>query len=135
MEKIVFITRKIKEAKQTLGQLAVTEGWDTIFSCKTLELPWLNNKSKVSCIPVGTYTVLKRNSPKYGEHFHIQDVEGRDMILIHHGNYHTDILGCILVGVAHTDINGDGCKDVTSSKATMVKLLSILPDSFTLIIR
>ncbi len=92
----------------------------------------MNNKRKVSCIPKGTYTVVKRKSPKYGSHFHITNVPNRDMILIHLGNYFTDILGCVLVGKALTDLNKDGYHDVTSSKDTMKSLLGLLPDEFEL---
>jgi Family of unknown function (DUF5675) len=133
--KAVFITRTSHEVKQTLGQLAVTEAGATVYSCKTLELPWLNNKSRVSCIPVGTYKVVKRDSPKYGAHFHVQNVPGRDMILIHQGNYHTDILGCILVGQTHADLNHDGLRDVTSSKVTLAVLNKLLPNEFHLTIQ
>lgn len=126
----VLLKRFIHEDKQTLGDLYVKDGDEEVFSCKTLELPWLDNQVKISCIPEGEYKVEKRNSPKYGDHFHIQDVPGRTYILIHHGNYYTDILGCVLVGKIHTDINNDGLRDVTSSKDTMKKLNQILPDEF-----
>ena len=45
-----------------------------------------------------------------------------------------DILGCILVGLASKDINGDGYKDVTSSVKDMKKLLKVVPQEFTLTI-
>ena len=128
----VIIKRFIHENKQTLGDLFVRDGEEEVFSCKTLELPWLDNQVRVSCMPEGKYTVKKRNSPKYDDHFHIQDVPGRTYILIHHGNYYTDILGCVLVGTSHTDINNDGLRDVTASRNTMKKLNEILPDEFEL---
>lgn len=132
----VIITRQIASQKQTLGTLELFDATGkSIYKCKTLELPWLNNKTKVSCIPTGTYGVVTRRSSKYGLHYHIQDVPDRTFILIHHGNYHTDILGCILVGKAHTDINGDKLPDVTSSKATMQELLKLAPEGFQLEIR
>ena len=124
------IKRQESCEKQTLGAL-YHEGKEV---CKTLELPWLENQRRVSCIPKGTYKVVKRHSAKYKNHFHITDVENRDWILIHHGNYYTDILGCILVGKSHTDINGDGLLDVTSSVATMKQLNDLLPDEFELVI-
>lgn len=111
---------------QTLGHLRAPNG----FVYQTLELPWKQNQSKISCIPKGTYFVTKRNSEKYGNHFHIQNVPGRSFILIHHGNYYTDILGCVLVGKGLKDINGDGQLDVTSSKAAMKELMGMLPDNF-----
>jgi hypothetical protein len=122
------LIRHQQDDKQTLGKLF--DG-DKLLA-HTLELSWKDNQRKVSCIPASCYKVVKRNSPKYGDHFHILDVPNRDFILIHHGNYHIDILGCILVGQAHIDIDGDGFKDVTASKAKMAELNSILPDSFEL---
>ncbi len=127
------IIRQDSDDKQTLGNLIVTESdGDIIFQCKTLELDWEDNKKRVSCIPTGVYKVVTRYSEKYGHHFHITDVEGRSLILIHSGNYNTDILGCILLGVSHTDINGDGYRDVTSSGKTIKKFKAIMPDSFIL---
>ena len=55
-------------------------------------------------------------------------------ILIHHGNYYTNTRGCILPGDSVADINGDGHRDVTSSKRTMDKLNELLPDEFQMII-
>ena len=115
--------------KQVLGQMKVG---GVIY--RTLELGWHNNEKKKSCIPPGTYTVVKRKSEKYGDHFHVLNVPNRDYILIHHGNYHTDILGCILVGLSHADINGDKLRDVTSSKVAMAELNNLLPNEFQLTI-
>lgn len=130
------LTRQPSETKQTLGTLDLQDATGRkVFSCKTLELPWLDNAKQKSCIPTGSYTITPRYSAKYGNHFLVNNVQSRDAILIHHGNYHTDILGCILVGVAHSDINGDGSKDVTSSKDTMKKLLQYAPSGFKLTIK
>lgn len=98
----------------------------------TLELPYKGNQRQVSCVPVGSYKVRKRYSEKYQEHFHLTNVPGRDYILIHSGNYHTQILGCILVGTGLKDINHDGQKDVTESRAAMKQLNELLPDEFEL---
>ncbi len=105
-----------------------------LLAFKTLELPWKNNQKKISCIPTGKYNVVKRRSSKHGNHFHILDVPDRDMILIHAGNYFSDILGCVLPGRNHADINKDGYSDVTHSKQTMIELNKILPDRFKLVI-
>jgi hypothetical protein len=120
--------------KQTIGAMQVIDGNDVLFSCWTLELPDLENRSRISCIPSGIYSVKKRTSPKHKEHFHITNVPNRSYILIHSGNYHSDILGCILVGSNFKDINKDGYADVINSKATLKKLLAILPDEFELTI-
>lgn len=112
---------------QTLGALFLMEegGWiNQEFT--TLELPWKNNEREVSCIPAGEYNARVRTSPRYGKHLHITRVTGRSHILIHHGNFHTDILGCILIGDSHRDINADGLLDVVNSKASMARLLKNL---------
>lgn len=130
------IIRQPSGTKQTLGRLELYDATGKkVFECKTLELDWENNARQKSCIPTGTYTVTPRKSAKYGSHFLVNNVPNRDAILIHHGNYHTDILGCILVGTAHLDINGDGLKDVTSSKATMALLTNLAPEGFKLTIQ
>lgn len=126
------LTRKEYETKQTLGELVVEEGGSTIFNCKTLELPNLNNQRNISCIPNGTYTVLKRNSEKYGTHFQLLNVPDRSMILIHSGNYYTHTKGCILVGSNFQDLNQDGMRDVIESKNTLIKLYALMPDKFEL---
>ncbi|MEO6901532.1 MAG: DUF5675 family protein [Bacteroidia bacterium] len=126
------INRLSDDGKQTLGNLNVI---GASFSCKTLELPYLDNKFQVSCIPCGTYIVKKRWSLKFGNHFHVTNVPNRSFVLIHFGNYYTDILGCILVGDAFKDINHDGLKDVTNSKVTLKKLYEIMPNEFKLVIK
>lgn len=128
------LTRKFYEDKQTLGEFRLEDNCNVIFECKTLELPWLDNKRRKSCIPNGTYQVKPRFSPKYKSHFHVKDVPNRSFILIHGGNYYTQILGCILVGDKHTDINGDGYRDVTNSRKTLAKLVKIAPSGFELVI-
>lgn len=122
-------------AKETLGDITVLgENGSVVYKCKTMELPWRNNEQRQSCIPTGSYTVVKRNSAKYGQHFHITGVPDRDLILIHNCNYVTQLLGCVGVGKAHADINGDGLLDVTSSVVTLKELVKLLPKTFTITI-
>ena len=120
---------------QTLGTLHIIDENDaSIFDAVSLELPWKNNKRRVSCIPVGTYPTIKHVSPKFGKCFWIQDVPGRSEILIHKGNFYTNTLGCILPGADFTDIDGNDYLDVVSSKDTIDELLMILPDKFNITI-
>lgn len=123
---VATLTRLVSEDKQTLGALAVYCGTDLVFSCKTLELAWNDNKPFESCIPKGTYRVKTRNSETYRDHWHVLDVPNRDLILIHSGNYHRDTEGCIIVGREIFDIDGDGYRDVTSSRKTMRELNNAL---------
>ena len=118
--------------KQTLGSLTLFDGMNVLYSCYTLELPDLCNAKRKSCIPAGIYNVEIRRSKRFKLHFHITNVENRDFILIHAGNYFTDILGCVLVGRTLKDINKDGYRDVTSSRKTLKKLLELAPDGFEL---
>lgn len=101
------------------------------FQCWTLELPMLNNAQNVSCIyPFGGFTGRKHFSPKNGDCVAIDNVMGRTNIQIHAANYTSQIQGCIAVGDSVKFLNADGVPDVTNSKKTLEKLLSILPDTF-----
>ena len=128
----LLIERYPNSDKQTIGNGYVLENDFIKYEFKTLELPWRNNEQRVSCIPCVEYKVIKRKSKKFGYHFHIQNVDNRSYILIHKGNYYTDILGCVLVGDDLNDINGDNYIDVVNSTKTMEKLLKLLPNEFNL---
>lgn len=126
----VFLNRFKSEKTQTLGELI----YNSKVIAKTMELPDLGNKNRISCIPLGSYKVVRRYSLKHGNHFHVLNVPKRSYILMHHANYYRDLLGCIGVGQTHTDIDGDGYLDITSSKKTMRELLNLLPIEFELVI-
>lgn len=96
---------------------------DPILSLCTLELPWRDNRSNISCIPEGTYLCYPRQSVKHKLHFELQNVKDRSLILFHQGNFTRDIEGCILVGMNHEDIDGDGVVDVVNSQIAMELLL------------
>ena len=62
----------------------------------TIELPWLDNKRRVSCIPPGRYELKKRYTEKHKDHIIVMNVPGRDGILIHPANDALqELLGCI----------------------------------------
>jgi hypothetical protein len=124
----ITLKRISDDGIQTLGHLHLGNG--RVY--QTLELAWKNNERQRSCIPKGTYKVRKRTSAKYGEHFHILNVPNRDMILLHHANFHNQLLGCIAPGKGLSDLNKDGRLDVTSSRQAMKELLAALPNNFEL---
>lgn len=124
-----FLHRLENDDKQTLGALLIYVGTDKVFECKTIELAWKDNKPFDSCIPEGDYIVRQRHSDDYGQHWHLQEVGGRSLILIHHGNFHRDTDGCICVGRDYYDIDMDGYRDVTSSRLTMRAMNNALPIS------
>lgn len=64
--------------------------------CSTIELPWRDNMTGISCIPEGTYKLAKRWSPKYKWHIHVLNVPKRFWILIHPANDAAkELRGCI----------------------------------------
>ena len=135
---------RIPQRTQTLGKLIVRQNNAVIFDCDTIELQWLNNQPQISCIPVGTYKVVYRESAKYPRHYHIQNVPDRSWILIHQANYvgsknpntrKADLLGCIGVGRGYADLNGDGIVELTRSNATLKQMLAVIgTNSFRLTI-
>jgi len=103
------------------------------FTCKTIELPWRSNRKEVSCIPKGTYKVVKHESPTKGTCYKVLGVPNRDNILIH-GNKYSNTKGCILVGKSFVDIDGDGYVDVSYSVNTLARMMKALGDEFELTI-
>jgi hypothetical protein len=70
--------------------------WKGTLVCYTIELPWLENQRRISCIPEGSYILQQRYSPKFKWHLHLMNVPGRDLILIHPANdANKELLGCI----------------------------------------
>jgi hypothetical protein len=126
------------DPKQTIGNLYVVQDDVILYECYTLELPYLDNQRRISCIPADTYTCRKRSaadSPSRNyDHIHILDVPNRSWILIHKGNFYTDILGCILVGTDLRDVNGDGICDVVRSGTAFETIMNLMPNVFELTI-
>jgi len=63
--------------------------------CLSLERSWQDNKPFISCIPLGTYKLVKYRKP--GQ-FQLMDVKNRTYILIHVANYVHQLAGCIAPG-------------------------------------
>ncbi len=95
------------------------------FQCFALELPTLSNEQYISCIPEGEYKYFAKISSTNGNVLELKDVPGRTFIQIHSGNYTRNTQGCILVGDGVKWIDKDKIPDVTNSKNTLNKLLSI----------
>ena len=75
----------------------------------TLEPPWLDNESDISCIPTGEYALIPYTSEEHGQTFKLVNVnnhvypdevtgDGRYDIIIHIGNIKKNTKGCILIG-------------------------------------
>lgn len=94
------------------GTLGVIDfAGETFYS---IERPWLDNAPNVSCIPVGNYDMGWRDSPRFGETWHVQEVQDRTYILIHAANFPKDVQGCIGLG---TGLMGDRIAVSNSRKA------------------
>lgn len=105
----------------TQGVLA----WNGTLVCYTIELPWLENRRRISCIPEGEYVLQKRFSPKFKWHLYLQSVPGRDFILIHPANDATkELLGCIAPVTIQTGI-GKG----SGSRKALEKLTKLVFDA------
>jgi len=78
-------------------------------SFSTIERPWLNNRSNISCIPEGQYITkyLPRSaSGKYKRVWHMQAVPNRSGILIHNGNFVSHSRGCLILGTGKSILGG-----------------------------
>lgn len=127
---LITLERFASTSWGTLGRLEVPGG----FSCATMEPRWEHNARGVSCIPAGSYVLDKRNSPivdrTTGGVFHrgyeITGVKGRDLIMIHPGNWASDSNGCILVGRAHVIMSNKLA--VSSSRPAFTDLMRKLDE-------
>ncbi len=95
---IITLTRTHYLEDCTIGVLQVGEN-----TYNTLERPWKNNATNVSCIPTGQYKFTHHgwglNSKlKYKNVWRLLDVPNRTGILVHVGNKAKNTQGCILVG-------------------------------------
>lgn len=119
----VFLHRTSEDKYGTHGVLKSEDG---AILCYTIERPWLDNQSNISCIPEGLYECIPHDSGKHPATWEVTNVPGRQAILIHLGNTMDDVHGCIAVGAAPAP---DG---VLLSRAAMSRLHKILPSHFML---
>lgn len=128
----VVITRGVDNGTETIGTLVATYKDGTKFTCDTLELSWKENAHNISSIPTGVYScsVQLYHSEK---RYELASVPNRTGIFMHEGNYYTNSLGCILLGVKPSDINKDGQIDITSTVVTVNDFMAFMKNEpFTL---
>ena len=101
----------------TIGRLELPE-----CSLWTLEPPWKDNQINASCIPLGTYPVVRRLSPHFGECWHLLNTSPRQYILIHSGNIPKHTKGCILPGRRRGWIGGK--RAVLNSKSALREVVN-----------
>lgn len=119
------------------------------FSYDTIERPWKPHPTApcgqkgVSCVPVGTYKLVKHNSENHPRTWALvnpslwvyhwdEDVPvgqfgiARTLVLIHPANWATELRGCIAPGRSRA-VDPAGRKMVTMSRIAMAELQSVLP--------
>lgn len=112
---------------------------DKFTTFHTIERPWIKGPmpggmSFESCVPDGHYELVPHTRPDGAETVALvnpdlgvwyrkedrPDVWGRFLVLIHAGNYSSDVVGCIAPGLGRTIHNNQVM--VTSSRAAMRQL-------------
>lgn len=100
--KQVYLMRSTNKASEGLFGHIICED----FHCHSGELPWQDNQDNISCVPIGSYLCNYRPDGKHRACYQLVDVDGREAVQIHVGNwcgdiskgYYSDVEGCILVG-------------------------------------
>lgn len=129
--KHIFVLRTDGDKNQTSGIILVRDSdGKVLYDCKCIERGWQDNKSNVSCIPEGTYPIKLDYSPKFKTMlWEIYGVPGRAECKIHQANYWFQLNGCIAPGNKLKDLNGDGYRDVTSSREALAEFHKVMaPD-------
>jgi len=129
-DNLLRLLRRYDGARGTLGTLIFPNG-DSIV---TLELPWLNNRNDVSCIPEGLYEINYRESPivertskgKYKKGYEIAGVPNRTFIMFHIGNFLRNSNGCVLTGTTVGMNDADGNRTITQSAVAFDKFMKLM---------
>jgi hypothetical protein len=118
----------------TFGKFLCGSDW-----LATVERPWLNNASKISCIPEGSYTCVPRFFNKDGYNaIEILNVPNRENILFHIANWPNDVEGCIGVGKTIsclTRVTGSSELAVLNSTEAFKVFMGYYGEGFELYIR
>lgn len=126
---MICLLKRIRTGDEgTFGTLLLKDGGRELV-LHTGELPWRENAVGKSCIPAGEYDVEMSFSNRFQRDlYEVKGVPGRSKIRIHHGNFcgdkakgkHSDVEGCILVGLGHGMLEGQ--RAVVQSRSGLAKL-------------
>lgn len=128
--KRVVLTRYETGPEGTFGYISVDQqGWWTV------ERPWLDNASNISCIPEGDYPCRVTISPRFRRPLYLIDsVPKRFGVRIHPANLARQLNGCIALGKKLGAI--DGVKAILMSRPAVSEFEAALGRRpFTLEIR
>ena len=117
----LLLERDIYTARSVEGLMYV----DGQYECSTLERPWLDNQPEISCIPEGTYEVIKTWSGHFNRWMpELSAVPNRSDIRIHPANWPSQLHGCIAVGTVR------GLDFVANSQQAFNALFLLLSDAW-----
>jgi hypothetical protein len=88
----VILQRLKSPSDRTNGIVTLPDGTEY----PSLERPWLNNQTSISCIPAGHYK-FKRDTHGRFQWFEVLDVDNRTHIEMHLGTKPSHSEGCILL--------------------------------------
>lgn len=85
----------------TFGAFEVLkDNWAHVITFFSMEDDWRDNRVGESCIPAGTYRLVRTVYHKKGfETFEIAGVPGRSRCLVHPANTEEDVEGCVGIGM------------------------------------
>lgn len=121
MKPLVKIHRFWQDENQTSGSCVVLDDQNfPIFASLSLERGWKDNRTRISCVPVGIYQLKLEFSDRFQkELWELKGVPNRSESKFHAANYWTQLEGCISLGLKYQLMNGDNYRDVTNSVPTM----------------
>lgn len=134
----ITVIRQPSAPDGTEGALTVINPAGEIFTCETLELPWHDNQSGISCIMADTYNATVWHSDHMNcDVLRLEDKHGRRDCLVHAGNFagdaamgfETQVHGCTLVGNGYGSLsndNGNTQLAILQSKKTLAALLAFI---------
>lgn len=124
----VRLIRGVSGVDGTFGKLVLPIGMQLVSG----ELPYRDNKTRVSCIPIGKYKCVWQFSNKFGWCYEVTGVKDRSRILIHAANFcglasegfKQELEGCIALGLS-LGSNGKQ-KMLLSSRVAIAKFHEVL---------
>jgi Family of unknown function (DUF5675) len=116
------VRRLFQDADGLFGEWVLWDG----SRVASLEPCWAENAPFLSAIPEGTYPLRRGIHHKDGSAcLVIQDVPGRDDVLVHAANWASQLEACMAPGEAISWMQGR--RAVTNSKETLGRILQLFP--------
>lgn len=122
MRAIVKVRRDEISNYQCMGKCTVEIDGQLVLEKESIERGDNDNRANESCYPPGVYPLVKEYSPRFKKDlWEVYNVKGRSECKFHAANFSRDLNGCTALGDKRIDIDNDGHKDVTNSRAAMTE--------------